>query len=98
MSEILAHEAPPPDFECAICGRQCSNRWNYSPRNFERPPVCNACENISGFSWTGAPKQRVRPTGGTHHDRRNAIRIAALADAIGQEAAHQEWSNRHGRT
>ena len=90
-------EEAPADFACAICGQHISNRWNYSPRDYERPPICHSCENISGYDWAGRPKLRTFPKGGTHRDRRQVMRIGALADAIAHEATHQQWSERHGR-
>ena len=100
--ELLAQlsvlpEEPPEDFVCAICERDTTNRYNYSPRHFERPPICTSCENISGYAWTGAARARTKPTGGTARDRRQAIRIDALADALAQEANRQHWSTKHGR-
>lgn len=90
-------EEPPVDFACAICLRDVSNRWNYSPRDFERAPVCRSCESITGYAWSGGARHRTKPTGGTHRDKHEALRIDALADAIGQEAYYQQWSNLHGR-
>lgn len=90
-------ERQPEDFTCAICRRAASNRWNYSPRDYHRPPICKPCEQITGYSWTGSPKLRTKPTGGTWRDRRECLRIGALADAIAKEATRQQWSAHHGR-
>ena len=98
--EVLAQlscipEEAAADFTCAICQREVTNRWNYSPRDYERPPVCKSCETVSGYSWTGAVKFRTMPTGGSFRDRREALRIGALADALADEANRQKWSTRH---
>ena len=96
LSQLSAMpEEAPADFECAVCGHVASNRWNYSPRNYERPPVCRSCETVSGYSWTGQAKHRTMPSGGTYRDRREAMRIGALADAISDEAKRQQWSKHH---
>lgn len=94
---VALPEKPPEDFSCAICGQVATNRWNHSPRDYERPPICKSCENITGYSWNGGVKYRTKPTGGTHRDRREAIRIGAIADAISQEANRQKWSAEYGR-
>ncbi|HEV7340826.1 MAG TPA: hypothetical protein VGN68_04270 [Sphingopyxis sp.] len=91
-------EDPPADFTCAICEREASNRFHWSPRDYERPPVCKSCESLTGYSWTGAARRRTAPTGGTARDKRDAMRIGALADAIGQLAARQQWEVQHGIT
>ena len=97
LSQLAAlPEEAPDDFACAVCGSIASNRWNYSPREFERPPICKSCENIVGYAWHGGVKCRTKPSGGTHHDKRQALRIAALADAIAAEASEQQWSAAHG--
>jgi len=100
--ELLAQlsavpEVPPEDFSCAVCGRLATNQWIYSPRDYERPPICKSCESVKGYAWNGGPQHRTKPSGGTHRDRREAIRIDALADAIAAEANQQHWSARYGR-
>jgi hypothetical protein len=97
-AELLAQlsclpEEPAADFQCAICERVASNRFNYSPRDYERPPICKSCESVSGYSWNGGARQRTKPKGGTFRDRREALRIDALADAIAHEACRQNWKN-----
>lgn len=100
-AELLAElsclpEEAPADFTCAICRAVASNRWHYSPRDYERPPICRSCETHTGFDWTGRAIHRSNPSGGTHRDKREAHRIAALADAIAQEAHQQVWRRTHG--
>lgn len=100
--ELLAQlsampEEAPEDFRCTICQHTASNRWNHSPRDYERPPICKSCESITGYSWTGGARQRTKLTGGSPRDRREASRIAALADALSHEASRMKWSAQHGR-
>ncbi len=90
-------EERPSDFECVVCRTVASNRWNHSPKDYERPPICKHCERVTGYTWTGQVRNRTLPTGGTFRDRREAGRIAALADAIAIEAQQQEWRKKHGR-
>ena len=90
-------EDPPADFQCAICGCGASNKFNRSPRDYERPPVCKSCEEITGYSWNGGAMRRTKPTGGSHRDKRNALRIAALSDALVHECNRQKWSAKNGR-
>lgn len=84
-----------PDFTCACCNQLIICRWN--PRGWGRqiPPVCNDCERVSGFDWTGRPRLRGWPSGGSYMDRRNAVRILALADNLAALANRIEWSQRH---
>lgn len=100
-AELLAElsclpEERPEDFTCTICEHVASNRWNYSARDYERPPICKSCESVTGYSWTGAMRHRTKPTGGTARDKREALRIAALADALAHEATRQQWEAKHG--
>ena len=99
-AELLAQlsclpEEAPSDFVCAICERGASNRFNYSPRDYERPPICKSCENVNGYSWTGSARFRTKPSGGSFRDRREAVRIDALADAIAHEANRMKWNKEH---
>lgn len=98
LSQLSAlPEEAPEDFICVICGREASNRFHWSARHYERPPVCKSCETFTGYGWAGRARQRTSPSGGTFRDRREALRIGALADAIAEEATRQQWSKRHGR-
>jgi hypothetical protein len=90
-------EEPAPDFTCAICQHVVTNRWNYSPRDYERPPICKSCESVTGYSWNGGTTHRTKPSGGSFRDRREALRIGALADAIASEATRQAWRTKHAR-
>lgn len=100
--ELLAQltclpEEAPADFTCAICERIASNRYHWSPRDYERPPICMSCESLTGYAWNGTARHRTKPMGGSHRDRREALRIGALADAISQEAAQLQWRTKHDR-
>ena len=88
-------EGRPADFKCAICGHVATNKWNDSPRDYERPPICMRCEHHAGYMWNGRTKLRTMPKGGTYHDKRQALRIGALADAISDEATQQTWSDQY---
>ena len=86
----------PDDFTCAICKCVTSNRFNWSAKDFERPPICRSCETVSGYRWNGGAYRRTAPSGGAFRDRSEALRISALADAIATEANRQQWNRQHG--
>lgn len=88
-------EEPPPPFTCSICAQAKDNRWHHSPKDFERPPVCQSCETVSGYRWNGGCYHRTPPRCGHHRDKRNVLRIGALADAIAHEAQRIDY---HGRS
>lgn len=77
-------------FRCAICDREI---WDCSGRNGRDrhlSPVCRSCEH----HWT----ERVgKPSGGAFMDRRKAMQVTALAEALHSEAASLRWSSEHGR-
>ena len=85
-----------PDFICAMCHETIDCRWNPRGSGRQIPPICNTCERVSGYSWSGSPRYRANLKGGNFMDRRNATRILALADEIVTRAKRIEWSNRHG--
>lgn len=86
-------ELVPTDFTCAICQREATNCWNWSPKDYERAPVCKSCER----GHTGWPFRRgvQPPKHGSFRDRREAVRIFALADALHDEAARMDWNKTH---
>lgn len=90
-------EDPPADFTCIICEHVASNRFLWSARDYQRPPICKSCEMLSGYAWHGGAINRTKPRGGTARDKREAMRIGALADAIAQEANRQKWSPKNVR-
>lgn len=77
-----------PDFCCVICERQVSTRWSSVGPTEEQSPVCRYCE---GQFAQGVGK----PTAGSFRDRRNAIRIYALAEALRTAAMRIHWSTQY---
>lgn len=98
-AEVIAQLSciPAEDFVCAICQRNVDRRWNPKDANEEFPPICRNCETLSHYGPYGQPRHRTRPTAGSFRDRRMALRIGALADALVELAANQKWSKPHGR-
>lgn len=82
--------SPPADFICIACECNVDRRW-WQPRDRTRslPPICSYCEH---HYTTGIGK----PTHGSFMDRRNAMRIAALAECLRGTAAAKEWGSRYG--
>jgi len=97
VSAIVEIEEAPDDFTCAICEQVASNRFHWSPRDYERPPICRSCETVTGYAWHGAARHRAKPTGGTARDKSNALRIGALADELAQLAARKQMEAQYGR-
>jgi hypothetical protein len=83
--------ASPENFICVACEREVDRRW-WSARDRRRnlPPICSYCES----RYTGRASE---PKNGTFMDRRNAVRIAALAECLLGTAGCKEWEQRHGR-
>lgn len=81
-------------FTCAICGKKPSI-WPCD-RDPEIAPICKECERVSGYDWAGRARYRTKPTGGSFMDRRNAVRILALADELAQTAKRIKWSPIYG--
>ena len=80
-----------PNFVCVSCEREVDNRW-WNPRwkNRVLPPLCAYCDGVY-TEGVGEPKH------GSMMDRRNAMRLAALANLLRSKAASVEWSRHHGR-
>lgn len=74
-------------FVCVICQREVNDRWGSRGRTRILPPFCGFCE---GHYSSG----KKAPVSGAFMDRRNAVRIAALAEALLSEAMVMAW--RHG--
>ena len=77
-----------PDFCCAICERKVSTRFCSVGRDEELAPVCRWCERDYA-EGTG------KPTVGSFRDRRNAIRIYVLAEALHTAAMRIQWSTQY---
>lgn len=85
-----------PDFVCAICEGLVVRRWNHVGPNWQTPPICRTCETVKGWSWNGRSMLRTPPIGGSHMDKRNVLRIGALADALAETAQRMKWNVKHG--
>ena len=81
-----------PDFECVTCERWVDRRW-WSARDGRRviPPMCAYCE-------AGYAKGVGQPKFGSFMDRRNALRVAALSEALHGTASSIEWRTKYGRS
>ena len=79
-----------PNFVCVACEREVDRRWwNPSDRNRSLPPICYGCERRY-TEGTGKPRH------GSFMDRRNALRIAALAECLLGSAGAKQWIAQHG--
>ena len=74
-----------PDFCCVVCERNVNTRWNHVGRDEELAPVCRWCER-EHTAGVGSP------AAGSFRDRRNTMRIYALADALHTAAMRITWS------
>ena len=77
-------------FRCTICEREIYD----IPRNgrdCQLSPICRGCES----RWT---ERMGKPKAGSFMDRRKAMQIAALAEALHSKAASLKWSAEYGRT
>lgn len=64
-------------FDCAICGRHVDFRWPGAKQSWHIDPLCRYCETTWG------PRQKPH---GSFKDRRMAVQISALANALESEA------------
>jgi hypothetical protein len=77
------------DFNCGICGRIVTMRWNRTGPDEIIPPICASCERE--FS------HRIgKPIGGTLRDRREVRRGFAVAEALHSEACRMKWEKQYG--
>lgn len=83
---------PGADFVCAICQHNIEMRWNPKGPRANIPPLCWSCENESGYDWAGRARNRSKPSGGNFLDRRKAVQILALAEAIEQQANRVKYA------
>lgn len=77
-------------FRCAICEREARDYPNRNGRERHLSPVCRVCE----WRWT---ERTRKPLGGAFMDRRKAMQIAALAEALHSAAMQIQWSAQYGR-
>lgn len=71
-------------FECAVCRREISLRWNRRGQDEIIPPICRSCEQEYARG-IGPPRH------GAFRDRREVMRGFALAEALRCEAAWMQW-------
>jgi len=75
-------------FRCAICEREVRDYPNRIGRDRHLEPLCLYCEG----EWTkGKGKIHV----GTFMDRRKAMQIHALSEALISKAYMMQWEARH---
>lgn len=85
-------------FACGICARIAGpERWRVTDREAEAPPICRGCE-IEFTTISEFPRARYvgAPRGGSFRDRREAMRLFAIAEALHVEAMRQTWSVKYG--
>lgn len=77
------------DFTCVICQHRIWMRWNVVGPGEQIPPVCRSCEShyAKGAGQTMA---------GSFRDRREAIRLFAVAEALHCAAKQIQWSIDYG--
>lgn len=76
-------------FVCAICERDVRDHPDRNPRDAHLPPICKGCERHY-------PDVRRLPQGAMM-DRRMALRLSAIANALNGAANVMEWEARYGR-
>ena len=77
-------------FVCGICEREVRDWPGRDGRHRNVEPICLRCEHI----WT----DRIgRPQAGAFMDRRKAMHVIALSNALHNEASVKQWEARHGR-
>lgn len=82
-------------FRCAACQRDVKIPWygGWDARAREIAPICQSCENDYTVTSIYPRDRRVRPpTGGHFRDRREAMRLYAMADCLHCEALRLQWS------
>ena len=76
-------------FQCAICERDIKDFPDRNGRDRHLDPLCRACER----TWT---ERTGKPQAGSMMDRRKAMHVLALANAIHNTAAVSQWNATHG--
>ena len=77
-------------FRCALCERDIKDYPNRNGRDRHLEPVCRLCESM----WT---EGTAKPKHGAMMDRRKALHVLALSNALHNAAALSQWSASHGR-
>jgi len=75
-------------FKCAICEREVRDYPYRKGRDRHLEPICRLCERW----WT---ERCGRPTEGTMMDRRKAMHVVALANALHNIASVQQWEQKY---
>jgi len=78
-------------FCCAICEHEVRDWPDRKGPDQQVAPVCRMCERW----WT---ERTGKPRDGTMMDRRKALHVLALSNAIRNTAGFMEWEANHGRT
>lgn len=77
-------------FVCAVCGRDVKDYRGRKGPDAQIAPVCRYCER----SYT----ERVgKPKTGAFMDRRKAMQVMALSEALHSQARQIEWSAKYDR-
>ena len=76
-------------FRCAICEREVRDFPDRSGRDRHVEPLCLMCER----HWT---ERTGKPKDGSFMDRRKAMHVLALANALHNTASIKQWNCAHG--
>lgn len=75
-------------FRCAICQRDIRDCPDRNGRDRHLSPICRGRERV----WS----ERIgKPTAGAMMDRRKAMQVVALSEALRSEAAAIEWRHKY---
>lgn len=87
-----------PPFTCAICQRATAPKIWTTARDRDVAPICYRCE-VEYTTVSSFPRDRRigKPKGGSHMDRRHAMRLCAMAEALSITANQIKWSAKYGR-
>lgn len=76
-------------FRCAICEHDVLDCPNRNGRDRHLDPLCLRCERV----WA----ERVgKPSDGAFMDRRKAMHVIALSNALHNTASLKQWNAAHG--
>jgi hypothetical protein len=76
-------------FDCTVCERPVTDYNNRGGRDRSIAPICMYCEKTYGDR---------APNAGAFMDRRIAVRLSAMANALRSTASMIEWGHRYGRS